>query len=66
MSARLNPQGEIAEHSKAIALDPRCARAFELRTIAYFGKGDDDGAIADFNEEIRLVPTARALVLRGV
>jgi tetratricopeptide (TPR) repeat protein len=60
-----NLDGEIAEHSKALALDPRCARAFQLRGIAYFRKGDHDGAIADFNEEIRLAPTARAFVMRG-
>ena len=44
----------IADYTKAIALDPNCARAYNDRGVAYYRKGAFDRAIADFDKAIAL------------
>jgi tetratricopeptide (TPR) repeat protein len=46
----------IADHSKAISIDPKLAFAFSNRGDVYFDKQDHDRAIADYSEAIRLDP----------
>jgi murein DD-endopeptidase MepM/ murein hydrolase activator NlpD len=46
----------IADSTEAIRLDPKDARPFNKRGLAYLDKADDDRAIADFSEAIRLDP----------
>ena len=47
-------------------LDPKSAHAFRNRGVLYAHKGDNDRAIADFNEVIRLDPNnALAFCNRG-
>ena len=42
--------------SAAVALDPKFALAYNGRGNAYYGKGDLDHAIADYNQAITLDP----------
>ena len=50
----------IADHTKAIRLEPKDARAYYSRGLTYAKKGDYDAAIADSTEAIRLNPNLRA------
>ena len=58
----------IAEYSKAIQLDAKCAEAFFSRGLVYArDKGQFDKAISDFTETIRLDPKyAEAYGKRGL
>ena len=58
----------IADLSKAIELNPKDAKAYYNRGLAYGkGKGQFDKAIADFTKAIELDPTdANAYIGRGV
>jgi tetratricopeptide (TPR) repeat protein/very-short-patch-repair endonuclease len=47
----------IADHNKAIRLDPNDARVVRERAFSYQNKGDYNRAIADYNEAIRLDPS---------
>jgi len=47
----------VAYDSYAIRLNPKDARAYANRGLAYSAKGDDDKAIADYSRAIRLDPT---------
>jgi tetratricopeptide (TPR) repeat protein len=58
--------GAIAAYTKAIGLDPRCAKAFCGRGRALGNKGNLDASMADVNEAIRLDPNnPRAFCTRG-
>src|ERR1700752_906031 len=57
---------EIAEHTKTIERDPKCADAFKARGVAFYDKGDYDSAIAGFTELIRLAPTSWAFFSRAL
>ena len=46
----------VAGYTKAIALDPRLAKAYSGRGFANMGKGELSRAIADWSEAIRLDP----------
>ena len=46
----------IADHTKAIAIDPEHANAYTNRGNAYASKGEIDRAIADFDKAIALNP----------
>ncbi|WP_051390054.1 tetratricopeptide repeat protein [Bradyrhizobium sp. Ec3.3] len=46
----------IADHSQALALDPKNAPAYNNRGNAYALKGDLDRAIADYNQAIAIDP----------
>ena len=39
----------IGDYTKAINLKPNYANAYNNRGVAYYGKGDYEKAIADFN-----------------
>ncbi|MHC4204571.1 MAG: tetratricopeptide repeat protein [Planctomycetota bacterium] len=57
----------FSELTKAIEIDPRHARAYVIRGIAYNDKGKHDLAIADFTKLIEIKPTdARAYGYRGM
>ena len=47
----------IADHTKAIALDPNDANAYYNRGVAYEQKGDKDQAIADFRKVLEINPS---------
>jgi tetratricopeptide (TPR) repeat protein len=56
----------FSELTKAIELDPRLARAYVIRGMAYNDKDEHDLAIADFTKLIEIKPTdARAYGYRG-
>ncbi len=54
------PKGDndraIADHAKAIEIDPELASAYNNRGIAYRAKGDNDSAIADHTKAIEIDP----------
>ena len=53
--------------TEAIRIDPKGAKAYNNRGIAYASKGDYDRAITDLTEAIRLAPTfAPAYYVRGL
>lgn len=54
----------IADHSEAIRLDPKNARAYDNRGTAWQEKGDFDRAIADYNQAIQLKTAWPAPVIR--
>jgi len=57
----------IADFTKAIRLDPKDAKAYFYRGVAYREKGEPDKAIADFTEAIAINPTdAEAYFGRGM
>jgi len=57
----------IADHTRAIKLDPKLSEAFYNRGNAYGEKGDNDRAIADYDQAIRLDPkSAGAFNNRGL
>lgn len=47
----------IADHTRAIELNPEYAWAFNNRGIAYSNKGDHDNAIADCARAVKLEPS---------
>ncbi len=49
-----DPQGIIADYTRAIDLNPLNAAAYNNRGNAYFSKGDIDNAMADYQEAVRL------------
>ncbi|MBI5747750.1 MAG: tetratricopeptide repeat protein [Nitrospinae bacterium] len=57
----------IESYTKAIALDPNYAQAYNNRGVAYYDKGQHDRAIEDYNKAIALDPNlASAYNNRGV
>ena len=57
----------IADYTEAIRLDPKHAKAYNNRALAYDAKGDFDKAIADLTEAIKADPNyAQAHRNRGV
>jgi len=57
----------FSELTKAIEIDPRLARAYVIRGIAYNDKDEYDLAIADFTKVIEIKPTdAHAYCHRGM
>lgn len=46
----------IADHTRAIELDPTYAAAYYNRGVAHDGKGDSDDAIADYTRAIEIEP----------
>jgi Tfp pilus assembly protein PilF len=48
----------IADHNKAILLDPRYAPALAGRSCAHEAKGNHDRAKTDYNEAIPWLPPA--------
>ena len=61
-----DPDEEIRFNTEAIRLQPHFAEAFYNRGLARKGKGDLDGALADFDEAVRLQPDfAEAFDSRG-
>lgn len=56
----------IVLFTEVLRLDPKSARAFNGRGIAYWNKNDNDRAVSDLSEAIRLDPKfADAFRLRG-
>lgn len=56
----------IIDFTEAILLDPKPAKTYNGRGVAYWEKGDLDKAIADYTEAIRLDPNdAWAYYSRG-
>jgi tetratricopeptide (TPR) repeat protein len=56
----------IADHDKAIQLNPNLPDAYNFRGLAYKGKGDYNRAIADYSDAMRLNPKyAAAYINRG-
>jgi tetratricopeptide (TPR) repeat protein len=51
-----NYQGAIADYTKAIALDPKFAKAYNDRSSVYFYLKRNNEAIADVNQAIQLDP----------
>ena len=49
-------EAAIADHTKAIELDPNLHIAYSNRGVAYAEKGDLDNAIADYSKAIALDP----------
>ena len=49
-------EGQIADYSEALRLNPDYAEAFNNRGVARKSKGDLEGAIADYSEALRLNP----------
>lgn len=47
----------IADYNKAIAINPKFARAYSNRGIAYRFKGDFDQAISDYDKALEIEPT---------
>ncbi len=65
----LNQEDDVAieAYTKAIALDPNYAAAYNNRGVAYKNKGQYDRAIEDYNKAIALDPNdASAYTNRGV
>ncbi len=57
----------IAGYAEAIRLDPKKARAYNNRGLAYQAKQDSDRAIADFTQAIQLKPSlSAAYTNRGI
>jgi len=53
--------GEIADFTRAIELNPKYERAYNMRGLARTQKGDLNGAIADYSRAIELNPQNVAL-----
>ncbi|MBV8846400.1 MAG: tetratricopeptide repeat protein [Bryobacterales bacterium] len=53
---RGDPDGAIADFTRAIELRPDYAEAYYFRGLAKRAKGDKDGAVADFMKAIGLKP----------
>ena len=51
--------------TEAIKLNPNNAVAYNVRGLAYTSKSDNDKALADLNEAVRILPNARHLRSRG-
>ena len=47
----------IADHTRAIALNPNVAVVYYNRGLAYAKKGDKDQAIADFRKVLEINPS---------
>src|SRR6266576_1884777 len=59
--------GAIADHTRAIELDPKDASAYNERGIAKQAQGDLNGAIADYTRSIELDPKyAKTYSNRGI
>ena len=59
--------GAIADYTKAIELDPRCAEAWSDRGAARVSRGDREGGLADCTKAIELYPRyPMAWVNRGM
>ena len=59
--------GAIADHSKAIELNPKYAEAYYSRGFARGDKGELNDAIADYSKAIEINPKyANAYALRGL
>lgn len=59
-------EGAIADYTKAIAIDPKLAKAFVYRAIAKRQQANQTDAIADLNKAIDLNPTfSDAFFARG-
>lgn len=50
------PRGAEADASRAIALDPRCARAYVVRATVKTALGDHQGGLADCQKALNLNP----------
>jgi len=48
--------GEIADYTRALELDPKLADAYYNRGIAKQAKGNVNGAIADFKQTLEIDP----------
>ncbi|MBI3725654.1 tetratricopeptide repeat protein, partial [bacterium] len=57
--------GALADATRALELDPRCGRAWQLRGAARDRTGDVDGAIADLPRAAELAPNALVFMNRG-
>jgi Flp pilus assembly protein TadD len=56
----------VQDYTVAIQLNPKYLNAYKGRAAAFYGKGDNDKAIADLTENIRINPNdATAYHLRG-
>ena len=54
------------DYDEAIRINPTYAIAINNRAVAYYGKGDNDHAVADFDDAIRINPRfASAFQTRG-
>jgi tetratricopeptide (TPR) repeat protein len=48
--AKGDPDGAIADHNKAIAINPRFAAAYQNRSLVWLAQGQDAEAEKDFDE----------------
>ena len=65
--AKRDYDAAIASFTEAIRIDPKDAKAYSSRGIAYEGKGDMDKALADYSEAIHVDPkSAVAFYNRGI
>ena len=65
--AATNPEEEIRFYTEAIRLNPNYANAFMNRGVAWYDRGDLEGALQDYEDAIRLAPDyAKAYFNRGI
>ena len=57
--------GAIADANRAVSLDPKLARAYNLRGVARRASGDSVRAIDDFTQAIRLQPSLENFLARA-
>jgi lipoprotein NlpI len=54
-----DPKAAIADLTAGIALDPKIARAYDVRGGAYFKLGQVKVSLSDFDKQIELAPTSK-------
>ena len=55
----------IGDYTTAVAINPKGAFAYALRAYAYWKKGEDEAAIADYSRAIEISPTVSVYLNRA-